>query len=352
MRSQAAELARRLARDAEAVCRHYLSNGRRRGRYWVVGDVANTPGRSLFVRFTGQDSGKGAAGKWTDAATGQHGDLLDLIALNRGLGRLHDVLDEARCFLNLPRPEPPPDRNRRQPPAPMGSAESARRLFAMSQPILGTIAESYLRKRGITALHDAAELRFHPRCYYRPDADAPTETWPALIAAVTDLAGKITGAHRTWLDPSGNDKAPVNTPRRAMGHLLGHGVRFGIVTDVMAAGEGIETMLSVRSALPHLPMVAALSANHLAALLFRVTLRRLYVVRDNDPAGDFALGTLTERAQAAAIETLTLSPTLGDFNEDLRCLGLDHLRAALPVQLAPEDVPRFLRSMNKTETRR
>ena len=168
MRSQAAELARRLARDAEAVCRHYLSNGRRRGRYWVVGDVANTPGRSLFVRFTGQDSGKGAAGKWTDAATGQHGDLLDLIALNRGLGRLHDVLDEARCFLNLPRPEPPPDRNRRQPPAPMGSAESARRLFAMSQPILGTIAESYLRKRGITALHDAAELRFHPRCYTGP----------------------------------------------------------------------------------------------------------------------------------------------------------------------------------------
>ena len=53
MRSQAAELARRLARDAEAVCRHYLSNGRRRGRYWTVGDVRNTPGRSMFVRLSG-----------------------------------------------------------------------------------------------------------------------------------------------------------------------------------------------------------------------------------------------------------------------------------------------------------
>jgi hypothetical protein len=82
--SQAADLARCLARDAEAVCRRYLSNGSRRGRYWVVGDVANAPGRSLFVRLTGPDSGKGAAGKWTDAATGQHGDLLDLIALNLG----------------------------------------------------------------------------------------------------------------------------------------------------------------------------------------------------------------------------------------------------------------------------
>ena len=31
MSRDASELARRLARDAEAVCRHYLSNGRRQG---------------------------------------------------------------------------------------------------------------------------------------------------------------------------------------------------------------------------------------------------------------------------------------------------------------------------------
>ena len=276
MSTQASDLARRLARHAEAVCRHYLSNGRRHGRYWLVGDVANTPGRSLFVRLTGPESGKGAAGKWTDAATGQHGDLLDLIALNRGLDRLRDVLDEARAFLSLPRPQSSPGRQQ-QPPAPTGSPESARRLFAMSRPIAGTIAEAYLRQRGITALHETDALRFHPRCYYRPEVDAPTEVWPALIAAVTDLAGTITGAHRTWLDPSGQDKAPIDTPRRAMGHLLGHGVRFGVATDVMAAGEGLETMLSLRGALPRLPMLAALSANHLAAILFPATLRRLYI---------------------------------------------------------------------------
>ena len=39
MPRDASELARRLARDAEAVCRHYLSKGRRQGRYWMVGDV-------------------------------------------------------------------------------------------------------------------------------------------------------------------------------------------------------------------------------------------------------------------------------------------------------------------------
>ena len=98
MRSPAAELARRLAREAEAVCRHYLSNGRRCGRYWVVGDVANTPGRSLYVRLSGPESGKGAAGRWTDSATGEHGDLLDLITLNMGLSSLRDALDEARAL--------------------------------------------------------------------------------------------------------------------------------------------------------------------------------------------------------------------------------------------------------------
>ena len=342
MSSQAAELAHRLARDAEAVCRHYLSNGRREGRYWLVGDVKNTPGRSLFVRLTGPESGKGAAGKWTDAATGEHGDLLDLIALNRGLGCLRDALDEARSFLRLPRSAPEPECTHRSTPAPLGSPESARRLFAMSQPIAGTLAEAYLRARGITALHESDSLRFHPRCYYRPDPFSATETWPAMIAAVIDLDGRITGVHRTWLDPSGTDKAPIDTPRRAMGHLLGHGVRFGVARDVLAAGEGIETMLSLRLALPLMPMIAALSASHLAAILFPPTLRRLYIARDVDPAGDGAVQHLVNRARDAGIDAITLSPTLADFNDDLRRLGIEGLRAAVRLLLAPDDVARFM----------
>src|ERR1700676_364517 len=292
MLSQAAELAHRLARDAAAVCRHYLSNGRREGCYWLVGDVRNTPGRSLFVRLNGPESGKGAAGKWTDAATGDHGDLLDVIRESCGLVDFHDVADEARRFLAMPRPEPEPDHGGRLSSPLVGSPESARRLFAMSQTISGTVVEAYLRKRGITALHGTGCLRFHPLCYYRPDRHSPTESWPAMIAAVTDLDGQITGAHRTWLDRSGRDKAPIDTPRRAMGHLLGNAVRFDVAHDVVAAGEGIETMLSLRCVIPNMPMVAALSAAHLGAILFPAMLRRLYVVRDNDRAGDGAVAGL------------------------------------------------------------
>ena len=65
-RIDAADLAQRLGQQAEAVCRTYLSNGRRQGNYWQVGDVRNTAGRSMFVRLTGPASGKGAAGKWQE----------------------------------------------------------------------------------------------------------------------------------------------------------------------------------------------------------------------------------------------------------------------------------------------
>ena len=65
-RIDAADLAQRLGEQAEDVCRHYLSNGRRQGNYWLVGDVRNAAGRSMFVRLKGPAAGKGAAGKWQE----------------------------------------------------------------------------------------------------------------------------------------------------------------------------------------------------------------------------------------------------------------------------------------------
>ena len=266
--TSAAVLARRLARDAEAVCRHYLSNGRRSGRYWVAGDVINTPGRSLYVRLTGPEYGPGAAGKWTDAATAQHGDLLDLIRLNRDLRGLREAMDEASLFLALPRRE----RSRKASQVLSNSPEAARRLFRAGCPIPGTQAEAYLRARGITGHIDWVTLRFHPQVWYRETEKTPLEAWPALLAAVTDPGGRITGIQRTWLDRNRPDKAPIANPRRALGHLLGNGVRLGATepapaqAGVLVAGEGIETMLALKSVLPLLPMIAALSANHLAAV--------------------------------------------------------------------------------------
>ncbi len=337
MPNTASDLACRLAADAEAVCRHYLSNGCREGAYWLVGDAANSAGRSLFVRLRGPELGKGAAGKWTDAATGEHGDLLDIVRLSRNLATVVEAMDEARLFLSLPRPEPP-----KPIPAPRSSPEASRRLYAMSQPLRGTLAHDYLLGRGITADLRSLPLRFHPSCYHEAGEHGPRETRPALLAAVTDLAGTITGVHRTWLDPAQAIKAQLSIPRKAMGHLLGNGVRFGVAHDVLAAGEGLETMLSLRTVLPTMPMVAALSSAHLAALLLPVGLQRLYIAVDDDRAGRHAVERLRDREDLQGIEFRKLLPVLGDFNEDLRHRGPEALIEAIGPQLAPADVAPFL----------
>jgi len=346
VQSPASQIADRLASHAEGVCRHYLSKGHKEGRYWLVGDVHNTPGRSLYVRLAASPDGRGAAGKWTDAQSGDHGDLLDIIAVARNCGTMRETLDEARRFLSLPMPAPSEDRPVRRTKAPTGTPEAARRLSAAAKPIAGSLVRTYLASRHITDLTGCEAVRYHPHCWYRPSDDDDPDVrpaWPAMIAAVTDLDGSVTGVHRTWLALDGSDKAPVAYPRRAMGHLLGNGVRFGRSGPVMMAGEGIETMLSLRQAMPMMPAIAGLSAAHLAAILFPVGLKCLYVARDDDPAGARALKTLIGRAILAGIEVMSLEPRLGDFNDDLRAFGRERLAAALRPQLKAADTGQFLK---------
>lgn len=346
----ASDLADRLAQGAEAVCRHYLSAGRRAGNYWLVGDVGNSKGRSLYVHLAGP-----RAGRWTDAATGQFGDLLDLIRETCGLVDFRDVAEEARHFLSLPRPVSVSScrtDTENSSPVERPATERARRLFRMTQPLAETLADSYLRERGILRASTHAALRFHPSCYYRDLVTGRTSSYPALIAAVTDCAGAITGVHRTYLssdlEPGGVGKAKVDDPRRALGGLLGNGVRFCFAENapvpVMAAGEGLETMLSLSHVMPGMPMVAALTANHLAGLRLPPGCRRIYIAADADAAGRHGIEGLSRRAQECGILPLVLSPELGDFNEDLRWLGPDRLTANLGAQLIPEDAMAFLRA--------
>jgi len=129
-----------------------------------------------------------------------------------------------------------------------------------------------------------------------------------------------------------------------MGNLLGHGVRIGVATDILAAGEGLETMLSLRMAFPDLPVIAALSANHLAALDLPDSIVRLYIAVDSDEAGRMAADMLADRARSDGIETVRLAFRLEDANADLRAFGLDDLRTYLRPQLTPQDVERLLQS--------
>lgn len=331
------QIAERLAQNAEAVCRHYLDNGRKSGRHWLVGDAMNSKGRSMFVRLTGPTYGPGAAGKWQDAATGEHGDLLDIIALSLNITPA-EARQEALRFLSLPSSARKPA----QQPVPPNSRPAARRLFAAAVPIINTPAETYLRQtRAITCSLNEPALRFHPRCYHL--SDAGRIELPAIIAAITDNAGDITGVQRLYLAPCGLHKAAIEEPKRSLGDVLGNAIRIGKATDLLAVGEGLETMLSIRSLMPAMPVAACTSANHLAVFVPPSGLRRLYIAHDHGHAGVAAADKLAASATSLGIDVHPLTPPGDDdWNSALRRMAWADLTAALARALKPQDARRLL----------
>ena len=318
--SPAAGIAAALGARAEAVCRRYLPHGRKLGRYWVAGDLDGARGRSLFVRL----SGSGTPGKWTDAATGEHGDLLDLIRHRTRAPSLRAALDEARAFLALPV----------SPATGAGDSydatEAARRLWRQCRAIAGSHAERYLHARGLLQCRFAA-LRYHPELRYREGSSV--RRFPALVAAVTGNDSAILGVQRTWLDPRRPAKAGVASPRKALGRIFGHAVRFGAAPgDGLASlvvGEGIETVLSLIAALPEIGAAAALSAGSLGAFAPPPGVARLVIARDNDEDGALAAERLARRCARAGVAATIVVPVGNDFNDDLLSLGAPALRARL-----------------------
>ena len=343
MSSMVRELSVQLADRAEAVCRHYLSNGVRSGAYWLVGDTANAKGRSLYVRLTGPLIGQGARGKWQDAATGEHGDLLDLIAAREGHTRFGETLSEARRFLGQPEAsyENGFAREDAKPSvAAVTTTALARRIWGECRSIQGTAGEDYLHERRLF-LEGISSLRFHPALPYRDDHGALLHKLPAYIVAVTDPAGRLTGIQRKWLR-HGDRSIDHPLPRKSLGLLHGNGVwlRHGRRFQeggIIVAGEGVETVLSVAGVLTTPTLLACLSASHLAVFGLPLWCKRLLILQDNDPAGVRASRRLAARAREVGGTSQILRPVLKDFNADLRLLGqaalVEHLAAQVPELL-------------------
>ena len=152
----ASELAAALGERAEEVCRRLLPAGRRSGRYWTVGDIDGAKGRSMWVRL----EPPGRPGKWVDAATGEHGDLLDLIGHRLGGASFGAALEEARAILSLPAPNCV---SHSWCASVAERTAAARRLWRACRPVAGTCAEAYLRsfevaRVGVTSDRDARKL--------------------------------------------------------------------------------------------------------------------------------------------------------------------------------------------------
>ena len=321
----AAELAARLGERAEGVCRRYLPGGRKEGTYWKAGNARGDPGCSLFVGL----GPPAHPGRWKDGATGEHGDLLDLLRHQCG----PRAFDEARAFLGQCAASAAP----RHPGPVRGGkhlAERMRRMWAMCRPIEGTLAERYLRSRHLAYTRFPA-LRFHPALYYR-DGDR-TETFrelPALVAQVTNHQGDFVGVHRTYLAPDGRGKGQVAAPRKSLGSIAGAAVWLGLRQSTIVVCEGLETTLSFLAARPRLGAAAALSAAGLAAFVPPAGVTRLVIAPDNDVAGTQAAERLQRRCEDRGVGAIVFAPERNDFNDDLRALGAEALAARLARAVA------------------
>lgn len=329
-------LSQELAARAESFCRHFFPDGRKQGSYWQMADISGSPGQSLVVRLGDLDGRR--AGNWTDYASDDYGDLIDLLHAHKGHSKLRDTLRLCRAFLGQTSMDDHETEPANRSASPAIEANNrivrARRLFDIGRPIEQTLASAYLTGRGIKRFGPA--LHFHPSVYIWPGEPGPVEQHPALLAKITDNRGNLTGVARTFLDPKTKKVAQFEKPKRILGQLYGNAVRIpaGRNQKELIVGEGLENVLSVGTAIRELDLAACLTANHLGLFDVPESLSCLWIARDNDDAGNATALRLRAKAEAKGIWCGDLKPELEDFNQDLMTLGLPRLVRNLRQQLS------------------
>ncbi len=340
----AREISRLLAIRAQVLCENVLPAGRREGAEWRAGGLDGAKGKSLGVHLYGTK-----AGVWSDFASGETGDALDLVRLTRCGGDMKAAIDWARAWLGLsnetrvalapasmpPRRAAAENEPERDPDAEARQAR-AQALFLAAEPRLAeTPAAAYLAARGI----DLAALGRQPRALrYHPDLwnGESRRAWPALVAAVTDDRGDMTAIHRTWLaqDAAGCwRKAPLAVAKASLGRVAGGTIRLwrgasgknlasAPAGDVAVIAEGIETALSVAIACPEYRILAAVSLGNMGRINLPAAIGTVIIAADNDPPGSPADNMLkaaaTRFTSTGKIVRIARSPVGSDMNDCLQ----------------------------------
>jgi hypothetical protein len=193
-------------------------------------------------------------------------------------------------------------------------AMAAKRLWAEAKPIADTLAETYLRGRGIScALPDT--LRFHSQCWH-----GPTQTQTAAMVALVE-GGQGFAVHRTYLRPDGSGKAGLEGGDKLMlGATAGGAARLSGGASRLVVAEGIESALSLFCGLLAEPATvwAALSTSGMRSLRLPEKPSRLVIAGDGDQPGREASNALAVRAHTLGWSVAMLDPGNGsDFNDVL-----------------------------------
>ena len=192
-----------------------------------------------------------------------------------------------------------------------GRQGAARRLWRRSIACPGTLAQTYLARRGIGHVATSNTLRFQSDCPHPGGSRCS-----AVVAAVLDWSGDLVAVHRTFLDRDGR-KTALNPPRASLGHLWGGAVRLDPCAPELVVGEGIESAASAGLVL-RLPAWAALSAGNLAAgLMLPAAVRRVVIAVDHDAPGQraAAAAALRWRGEGRMVQLATPDQPGQDFND-------------------------------------
>ena len=184
-------------------------------------------------------------------------------------------------------------------------------IWHEARSVKRSIAETYLRSRGISFEVWPEMLRFHPGLKHPSGG-----IWPVMVALVTRGFDNMPLAiHRTFLARDGGGKAPVDPKKMMLGPCRGGAVRLGLQGDVLMVGEGIETCLAAMQGTGN-PAWAALSTSGLRALDLPEGVHDLIVLADGDDPGEAAARDCALRWQHVGRRVRIARPPQGmDFND-------------------------------------
>lgn len=174
----------------------------------------------------------------------------------------------------------------------------------------------YLTTRGINVTPPPS-IRWHRSLAYDR-----TTFCPAMVAAVQGADGRLVAVHRTYLTADGCGKAPVVSPKKALGPIRGGAVRLAQAGSTLLLAEGIEDALSLVE-MTGRPTWAVLGTAGFGNVILPAEVETVILAPDGDPAGEKVVAGAAERFAAEGRRVLHLRPppgldwcdALGEFNE-------------------------------------